>query len=296
MRNLPPPAWLRTFEAAARLGGFTAAAEELRLTPAAVSQQIRALEAQLGYPLFRRLPRGVSLTELGQAYVPAVRRAFDDLSSATAGLFGVAQGRPLVVRAPPSFSFLRLAPALGGFRAAHPGIAVRLCSATWAETAPEERVDIDIRYGDGRWTEAEIHRLTASGSVLVAPPGTSFGPGPRADVRALAALGAIHIIGCESFWQLLGRTEGLAEAEIACALSVDSSAAALELVAAGQGVSLIAPDLAEPMVRAGRVVIAPGVLLEHEQAHYAVLPVQSDRRPEALLFRDWCVAEFAASP
>jgi LysR family glycine cleavage system transcriptional activator len=290
MRNLPPPVWLRTFEAAARLGGFTAAAGELGLTPAAVSQQIRALEEQLGYPLFRRLPRGVELTELGQSYLPAVRRAFDDLASATAGLFGVAQGRPLVVRAPPSFSVLCLAPILRRFRETHPGLPIRLCSSTWAETAPEESVDIDIRYGDGRWPGEEVHRLTTPGSVLVRPPEAVFGEDTRADLQGLASA-AIHIMGCESFWDAFARAEGLDRDSIGQGISVDSSLAALEMVASGLGVALVAPDLAEPFRRAGRVQVVPGLALDHSQAHYLVMPPQKLPRPEAGLFRDWLLSE-----
>ena len=294
MRNLPPPAWLKTFEAAARLGGFTAAADELGLTPAAVSQQIRALEARLGYPLFRRLPRGVELTELGQSYLPAVRRAFDELASVTAGLFGVTGGgRPLVVRAPPSFSALCLAPLVAGFRAAHPGIPVRLSSATWAETAPEGGIDVDIRYGDGRWPVEDARRLSAPGSVLVCPPGTGFGSDPLAAIAPLLPQ-AVHIIGCESFWDGFATAHDLDPATIGRAVSTDSSLAALEMVAAGLGAALISPDLTDPFARAGRVAVAPGLMLEHDQAHYVLLPAQGGLRPEALLFRDWLLAAFKA--
>ena len=287
MRNLPPPAWLRSFEAAARLGGFSAAATELGLTPAAVSQQIRSLEARLGYPLFTRLPRGVALTELGQSYLPAVRRAFEDIASATAGLFGVAQGSPLVVRAPPSFAVLCLAPRLAAFRAMHPGLSLRICSATWADTAPEDRVDVDIRYGDGRWTTGEARRLTEPGSVVVAPPGTVFGADPLATLGPLLAEGAIHIIGCDSFWDAFARRHGLPETAVGRGVAVDSSHAALEMVAAGLGVALIAPDLARPFLRMGRITVEPRLTLHHDQAHHVLLPGIPIPRPEARLFADW---------
>ena len=294
MRHLPPPAWLRSFEASARLGGFTAAAEELGLTPAAVSQQIRSLEARLGYPLFTRLPRGVALTELGQSYLPAVRRAFDDLASATAGLFGVAQGRPLVVRAPPSFAVLCLAPRIARFRALHPGIPLRLCSSTWADTAPEDRVDVDIRYGDGRWPVEDVRPLTEPGSVVVAPPGTVFGADPLAVLRPMLGQGAIHIIGCDSFWEGFARAHGFPEAEVGRGVAVDSSHAALEMVAAGLGVALMARDLARPFVRRGRITVEPRLTLTHDQAHYVLVPKTADPRPEARLFADWLATEMAA--
>lgn len=294
MRHLPPPAWLRSFEAAARLGGFTAAAAELGLTPAAVSQQIRSLEARLGYPLFHRLPRGVALTELGQSYLPAVRRAFEDLASATAGLFGVTQGRPLVVRAPPSFAVLCLAPRIAAFKALHPGIPLRLCSSTWADTAPEDRVDVDIRYGDGRWPVEDVRPLTEPGSVVVAPPGMDFGPDPLAALTPMLGAGAIHIIGCDSFWEGFARRHGIPETSVGRAVAVDSSHAALEMVAAGLGVALMARDLARPFLARGRITVEPRLTLPHEQAHYVLVPKTVDPRPEARLFADWLVAEMEA--
>ena len=106
--RMPPAGWLRTFEVAARHAGFAAAAAELNLTPAAVSQQIRALEQRLGFALFERLPRGVRLTALGRAYLPAVRRAVPDWESWTAEKFpmGLALGPGLAL-------YLALAAALG---------------------------------------------------------------------------------------------------------------------------------------------------------------------------------------
>jgi LysR family glycine cleavage system transcriptional activator len=285
MTGLPPPAWLRTFEAAARLGGFAAAGEELGLTPAAVSQQIRALEGRLGFDLFRRLPRGVALTEMGQAYLPPVRRAFEDLSDATAGLFGMGEAEPVLVRAPPSFAALCLAPRLSVFLDAHPDVPLRLSTSIWADAARETAVDVDIRYGDGRWPAVEAHRLTAPVSVLVAPPGAE---GPVA-----AWLGrAIHVAGCESLWRALAAREGLPPGTIGTRLSADSSLVALEMVAAGLGASLVASYLAQPALASGRVSAPGAVRLQHDQAHYVLV---TGSRPQARLFRDWLLATFADS-
>ncbi|WP_371037949.1 LysR substrate-binding domain-containing protein [Rhodosalinus sp. FB01] len=292
MKSLPPLAWLRSFEAAARHGGFAAAAEELGLTPAAVSQQIRALEARLGFPLFRRLPRGVALNEMGQAYLPSVRRAFEELSTATAGLFGPGRAEMVVVRAPPSFAALRLAPVLGRFREARPDVPLRLSTSIWAEASDEDRVDIDIRYGDGRWAAPGSHRLTEPVSCLVAAPGGAPAPGEPAALLKAVAPRAIHVAGCESLWHLAARRFGLDPGSTGTGLGVDSSLVALEMVAAGLGVALIARDLAQPYLEAGRVVCPGPIEIAHDEAHYAVLTEAGRTRPEACLFRDWLVAEF----
>jgi len=291
---LPPAGWLLSFEAAARHGGFASAADELGLSPAAVSQQMRMLENWLGFKLFERLPRGVRLTEMGRAYLPAVRRAFDDLTLATAGLFGAPAGPQLTIRAPQSFAALCLVPALPAFRSAHPGVAIRLCSTVWGDALDEEHVDIDIRYGDGRWPAERVDRLTEPLSVPVCPPGLLLPEAPEAALRALGGC-AIHITGCEPLWALLARAHGLPEGTIVAALSADSSLAALELVSAGLGAAMVAPDLAERHIAEGRVRPVPGLSLRHDQSHYVILP-RGRAKPHALaqLFRDWLIEAMAS--
>ena len=134
-------AWLRSFEAAARTSSFAAAAAELRLTSGAISYQIRALEAHLGFSLFERLPRGVKLTPMGVAYLPPVRKAFEELADSTVGLFGGCDRLQVTVHAPVSLAALWLAPKLPAFNAAHPSIDIRLSSVIWDSAAPDEATD-----------------------------------------------------------------------------------------------------------------------------------------------------------
>jgi len=98
VNRLPPLNWLRSFEAAARHDSFAAAATELHLTAAAISYQVRSLEGELGFKLFERLPRGLRLTDMGRAYLPSLRKAFDDIAISTAGLFGGAREEKLTIR------------------------------------------------------------------------------------------------------------------------------------------------------------------------------------------------------
>ncbi len=115
-KTLPPLNWLRAFEVSARYLNFTHAAEELHLTQGAVSQQIRHLEGQLGVALFKRLPRGLGLTEEGQSYLPVVQDAIIRLAVGTNEIFGQRQRRPLKVRGSLSFLHFWLAPRLADFR------------------------------------------------------------------------------------------------------------------------------------------------------------------------------------
>ena len=131
-RSLPLTA-LRAFEAAARLGGFTAAAEELGVTPGAVTAQIKALEAELSAPLFERQANGVRLTALGQSAAPAFTKAFDALVQATGLLRTSAAPQVVHIATLPAIAQLYLSPRLPALRAAAPEIAV---SITALESAP----------------------------------------------------------------------------------------------------------------------------------------------------------------
>ena len=111
-KRLPPLNWLRAFEASARHLNFTQAAAELHMTQAAISQQIKGLESSLGYALFTRLPRGLSLTDAGKSYIPAVKEAIEKLAVATDEIFGQTRGKMLSIRVNPVFYNAWLAPKL----------------------------------------------------------------------------------------------------------------------------------------------------------------------------------------
>ncbi len=126
-RRLPPLNALRAFEAAARHLSFTRAAEELNVTQAAISHQVKGIEERLGVVLFRRLNRALLLTDAGQSYLPAVRDAFDRIAEATGNLKAHDSAGVLTVSVLPSFAAKWLVPRLGGFREAHPDIALYDC-------------------------------------------------------------------------------------------------------------------------------------------------------------------------
>ncbi len=291
--RLPPLPWLRSFEAAARHNSFAAAADELGLTSAAISQQVRSLENHLGYPLFERLARGLRLTDMGRAYLPPIRKAFDDLSATTTGLFGAPAGAQAVlnVRVPISFCVLRLAPILNRFAEVRPTIAIRLFTAVWADALPAEKVDIDIRFGHGRWTGHTATLLFHEPSVAVCATGA-----PDVPVADLPPARLIHIMGLEDEWLKFRRLAGLAALPASAAITVDTSLAALELAASGHGHAIVLKGFATaPHVR-DRVRIAYAQELPQEQSHYLLWRDGSGPlRPEASIFRDWLVEELKAS-
>lgn len=289
---LPPLNWLRAFEAAARHTSFTAAATELGLTPAAVSHQVRSLEKDLGFALFERLPRSLQLTDMGRAYLPSVRKAFDELSASTAGLFGPMGGQAVTVRAPITTAVLWLGPRLTSFKAAYPEIDVRLASTLWADALTPEDIDIDIRLGHGRWPGFEAELLWNESAVPLCSPAYYTDQGKPKTLAALAGLDLIHITGYEDFWMRLfhaGQVEGPSAQR---GFRVDTSLAALEMAAAGLGCTMVLGSFARRDLETGRLVRPLEIDLPLDQSHYFVMPDDGRRlRPEALLFRDWLFDE-----
>ena len=158
-RRLPPLNALRAFEAAARHMNFSRAAEELSVTPGAVSQQIQNLEDYIGAPLFKRTPKGLLLTDAAQTALPALREAFDRLAEAASLLTAAEDGRRLTVSVAPSFAAKWLVPRLGRFEAAHPEVDVWVSAGLELVDFTGGEVDLAIRYGSGRYPGLEVTRL-----------------------------------------------------------------------------------------------------------------------------------------
>jgi LysR family glycine cleavage system transcriptional activator len=286
--RLPSLPWLRAFEAAARHSSFSAAASELNLTPAAVSHQVRSLEQHLGQTIFERMPRGVRLTEIGKAYLPSVRKAFDELSVSTIGIFGAGSGATVSLRTPISFGALRLAPRLHRFRAEHPEIHLRLNAAVWADAVGLDGIDLDIRFGDGRWPEVDAVSLGPETSILVCSAAFAR-QGAAAGVMALARRGVIAIMGSEDLWANLLQQAGGGVEQSNEVVKVDNSLTGLELAQSGVGCLLVLRSLATPLLETGRLIEPlPGLGLKHDRSHFILVPKRNEQsRPEATLLRSW---------
>ena len=166
-RRLPPLNALRAFEAAARHLNFSRAADELSVTPGAVSQQIQNLEDYVGAALFKRTPKGLLLTDAAQTALPALREAFDRLAEAASLLTAAVDGRRLTLTAPPSFATKWLVPRLGAFEQAHPVVDVWLSAGIELVDLAAGEVDVAIRYGAGRYPGMEVKRLFSEAVIPV---------------------------------------------------------------------------------------------------------------------------------
>jgi LysR family glycine cleavage system transcriptional activator len=289
--GLPTLSWLRAFEAAARTSSFAAAAAELNLSSGAISYQIRALEAHLGFALFERLPRGVKLAPLGVAYLPPVRKAFEELADSTIGIFGGSERVQISVHAPVSLAALWLAPKLPAFSAANPVIDVRLSSVIWDNAVPDEATDLEIRYGTGHWHGYRSERIVNQNILAVCSPKLLQTGDTNGDGAGLLPHRLIHIMGHENHWLKVRQGLQLGHAPSGPGPTVDTTIAALELAAAGAGVALAHRMFLEPYLSTGRLVKAAAQEFPDDNSYFAITPERPQRiRQEVQRFRDWLIA------
>lgn len=288
--RLPNLNLLRAFEAAARHRSFTTAAEELSLTPAAISQQVRALENNLGFLLFERLPRGVALTHMGAAYLPPIRQAFDDISASTAGLFGLKGESSVKIRAPISFSMLNLTPRLARFRLEYPDIEVRIGSSLWADEVEAESYDLDIRFGDGNWSGYHADLLLNEGCIPVCSP--HLDPMPH-DLVSMAKGKLISVMGSEGAWLSAMNISGFDEVVQQRGFRTDTYLVGAEMAAAGGGSLFLLKSLAESYLSQGRLISPVDFELPVTHSHY-LLRKEDHRRtkPEITILQHWLINDY----
>jgi LysR family glycine cleavage system transcriptional activator len=287
--GLPTLTWLRAFEAAARTSSFSAAAAELRLTSGAISYQIRALEAHLGFALFERLPRGVKLSSMGVAYLPPVRRAFEQLADSTVGLFGGSERGEVNVHAPVSLASLWLAPKLPSFTAAFPRIDIRLSSVIWDNPGPDESIDLEIRYGAGQWRGYRAERLLNQRIVAVCSPAMLEWARSLGEAASWLPQRLIHIMGHEDHWLHVRQALQLpAELPAAHGPVVDTTIAALELASTGAGCALAHRVFLRAYFATGRLVSALDHDFPDDNSYYVLAPERPQRlRRDVAQFREW---------
>jgi LysR family glycine cleavage system transcriptional activator len=177
-RNLPPLNSLKAFEAAGRHMSFSKAAEELSVTPAAISHQVKTLEDHLGIQLFRRLPHGLLLTDAGQTCLPQLGRSFDGLAAAVDDLRSREEKGVLTVSVMPSLAAKRLLPALHRFQCQHSEIDLHIWATTNSADFARDNVDVAIRYGLGEWPGLRVDFLCAEELFPVCSPALLGGPHP----------------------------------------------------------------------------------------------------------------------
>lgn len=291
MSKFPNLVWLRSFECAARHLSFTTAANELGITQNALSLHVRSLEAKLGCKLFNRAARNLSLTEVGQAYAFSLRRSLGDIALSTTSLFGAGSTQVLTVRAPISTVVLWLARRLPEFVQKHPGIKVKLVSNIWAESISHEDVDVELRLGTGGWDDVVAKKISTERIVPIAASSTGARTAP---IDVLRRGPMVQILGYEDMSQQYLNAHDVDASSESSPYSVDTTIAAIEIVAAGGGYAVMLERFAKTAIDIGQPITIVGPSIPFTQSHYLIgvtSPKVNDTSKQ--LFEAWLEEIFA---
>jgi LysR family glycine cleavage system transcriptional activator len=297
-RRLPPLNALRAFEAAARHLSVSKAAEELHVTPAAISHQVKGLEEWLGVQLFRRLNRQILLTDAGQTCLKGLREGFDRLADTVAKVQVGTSGGPLTVTVAPSFASKWLVPRLDRFRRQHPDIDLRIDASTGLADFARDGIDIAIRFGPGRYPGLRVDRLLTEEMSPVCSPALLRGAHPLRQPADLRHHSLLHIElpisgDVQPTWEMWLLAAGVRDVDWTRGPRFTNSSMAIETAVAGEGVVLGSNVLVADDLAAGRLVKPFAVNLPVDFAYFVVSPEPTADRPKIAAFRAWVIEEAA---
>jgi len=288
--DLPPLQALRCFEAVARLGSVTGAAQALHVTHSAVSQQVRQLEELLGLSLFERAGRGLRLSENGRLYAMQVRAALQGIGEATRALRVRPRAGELVVAVVPSFGLHWLLPRLPRFLALHPEHRVRLQASLEVQDLRQGAAHVAIRMGQGAWEGLAQQHLFDDELLMVASPRLNGGALPRTPAEVLACT---PIRSAEP-WAPWCQAADLPEPPgTRGGLWINDSNLSLEAARLGQGVALERRSVADALLHRGELVALTDIRVPYAYPYWLVWPEgrASAQRED---FARWLEAEVAA--
>ncbi len=246
---------LRTFEAAGRRQSFSLAADELNISQAAVSQQMRQLETYLDAPLFVRHHRRLTLTGTGQAYLDVVHEALDRLDTVTDQLFPDRPDQVVSLRCTSSVATQWLAPQLGAFQKSHPEIELRIKTLDQDfGGGPSSGDDLEVVILNEKPKDPYVHELLRATITPVCSPKLFAARQKPVKPEDILAFELIHVLGYDDDWHRWFRTHARSEIGVPRGLSVDSSLIAIETAGRGDGVLLGRRPFIEPHLRSGELV------------------------------------------
>ncbi|MBT6272731.1 MAG: transcriptional regulator GcvA [Chromatiales bacterium] len=295
MRRLPPLNWLRSFEVAARHLSFTRAAEELHVTQAAISQQVKSLEAHLETPLFKRARQRLFLTESGQTLAPRLREGFDAMAQGVQEMESLSDEGTLTLRVSSSFAPQWLVPRLGRFYARHPDIDLRFTTVDKAVDFTRDDVDAEIRFGAGHWSDVETHLIIHDRIFPVCAPALMDGPPPLDTPSDLSRHRLLHVTGT-SEWKAWGRAVDMPWLPGRRAHVFDHAVLALQAAINGIGVALGRTSLVQTELESGRLVVPFDFALDTPDGYWLLCPRGHAERPDMVALRGWLLDEAEATP
>ena len=285
-RRLPSLNALKAFEATARQESFTKAAHELCVTQGAVSQQVKALEAELGVRLFRRERQRLVITDAGRAYLEVVRDAFDRLAMGTERLLQRQKSGTLTITTSPNFAAKWLVHRLGRFSEAHPGIDLRISASIQHVDFAREDIDLAIRHGDGQWPGLHVTRLCTEQLFPVCSPKLLSGRGALRSPRDIKHHTLLHTNSTGDWAKWLARA-GVDGVDFKHGIVFNQASMAIDAAVDGQGIALARTALASWDLISGRLVRPFPQALEAPYAFWIVCPKSAADLPKISTFRNW---------
>ncbi|MRG70699.1 transcriptional regulator GcvA [Alphaproteobacteria bacterium HT1-32] len=291
-RRLPPLNALRAFEAGARHLSFTRASEELYVTQAAVSHQVKTLEEALGVKLFKRLPRKLILTDEGRALLPAVSEAFAKIADAADRITAGAQTQILNVTLTPAFAAKWLTPRFSRFWQNCPDIDLRLHHSISLVDFAREDMDMGVRAGRGEWPGLEAEFLLPIDLTPVCSPALLEGENPLREPSDLRHHTLLHEDNQEDWVQWI-RLAGLTDVDPRSGRVFNDSPAMIQVALDGRGVALGRTALITGDLESGRLVKPFDLELSSDIAYYIIYPPGSAALPKVQAFREFLLEEAA---
>lgn len=291
-RRLPPLTSLRAFEAAGRHLSFTSAADELAVTQAAISHQVKALEQYLGIELFLRMPRELELTPSGATLLPVVMDALDSISQTIAELREPDETSVLCVAVAPSFSANWLTPRLDSLFQNRPQIDLSLKHANKPIDFSQHDVDIAITYGTGSWPGVVSEPLLKLDFFPVCAPRYLAGENALSDVSDLRFHTLLHDADYQT-WRDWLELAGSSDVDPKRGSIVDDTNVLIQAAVDGIGIAMCSEVFVQEHLAAGRLVKPFDLTLTTDSAYFVVCPKSHLNRPEVSVFRTWLLAQAA---
>ena len=285
-RRLPPLNSLKAFEAAARHLSFTKAAEELFVTQAAISHQIKLLEDHLSIKLFMRRNRSLLLTEEGQSYFLDIKDIFVNLYDATERLLSRGAKGSVSIALTPSFAIQWLVPRLSDFSQHNPDIDVRIKAQDHDENSLTDDVDVAIYYGKGQWNGIHADKLHTEYLIPVCSPLLLSQNNGLRSLEDLANFTLLHDTS-RTNWKDYIKSVGLTNVNVNQGPIFSHSSMVLQAAIHGQGIALAHSVLAQPDIDSGRLVLPFSQALISERAYYLVCRDNQLDSPKIKIFRQW---------
>lgn len=295
---------LRAFEASARHQSFSAAAEELNVTPAAVGQLVRTLEQWLGTPLFHRGTSGKArlvATESAERALPDIQAGFERLTLGVERMREHSPNGVLTVTVSPAFAAKWLLPRVERFHMAWPDTDVRLDTQLKAVDFLAQRIDIGVRYGAGEWPSLIAEKLMDEDIFPVCSPKLKNTPDCLSTLAELANQTLIHDLSMDesagfTTWETWLSLAAAKNVPTRRGMKINNSAAVLQAAIDGQGIALARSVMARDDLAAGRLIrLFPNIQVASPLAYYVVYRPECASLPRLKAFRDWLFEEVHAA-